>query len=172
MAWVPRQLNCIADQISKIFDYDDWSVSKAIFSIFDNRWGPHTCDRFADDKNKQIGTFNSQFWCPGTTGVDAFAYNWTNDNNWLVPPIYLIPKVLKHMIHCRARGTLVVPKWHSALFWPCLVDSTGNFHKYFIDFVEYAKPKNFFVSGSHKDSVFAKSPFISNVLVLRINCSQ
>ena len=172
VAWVPRQFNCTADQISKVFDYDDWAVSNSIFTVFNNRWGPHTYDRFADDKNKQIEKFNSEFWCPGTTGVDAFAYDWSEDNNWLVPPIYLIPKVLKHMLYYRAKGTLVVPKWKSALFWPCLVDRTGNFHTYVVDSVEYVKPKNFFIGGSHKESIFAKSPFISNVLVLRINCSK
>jgi len=75
------------------------------------------------------------------------------------------------MRNCKAKGTLVFPRLESALFWPCLVDSGGQFHSYISDFVEYVKPKNFFVSGSHKESIFAKSPFISNVLVISIDCT-
>jgi len=95
IAWVPRALNFTADHFSKVFDFDDWSVNKYIFTFFESRWGPHTCDRFANQENKKVGKFNSQFWCPGTAGVDAFAYDWSHDINWLVPPVYLIPQVLK-----------------------------------------------------------------------------
>ena len=122
-------------------------------------------------ENKKVEQFNSQFWCPGTASIDAFAYDWSHDINWLVSPVYLIPQVLKYMRNCKAKGTLVVPKWESALFWPCLVDSGGQFHSYISDFVEYVKPKNIFVSGSHKESIFSKSPFISNVLIMCIDCT-
>jgi hypothetical protein len=33
-------LNIIADQYSKIFDFDDWSVADRIFHYFDQVWGP------------------------------------------------------------------------------------------------------------------------------------
>ena len=40
--------------------------------------------------------FNSKRLCPGTLGVDAFAFGWTGEFNWLVPPVYLIGKTTKH----------------------------------------------------------------------------
>ena len=64
----------------------------------------------------------------------------------------------------------MIPKWKSALFWPCIVTAKGEFEWFVKDIVEYTKPKNFFLAGSHKESVFAVSPFISNVLVLKIDC--
>jgi hypothetical protein len=69
-------------------------------------------------KNCKVEKLNSQFWTPGTSGVDAFVYDWSSDNNWLVPPVHCIPNVLKHMLFYKCVGTLVVPKWKSALFWP------------------------------------------------------
>ena len=38
--WIPRELNILADQYSKIFDFDDWSVADRIFHYFDQIWGP------------------------------------------------------------------------------------------------------------------------------------
>jgi hypothetical protein len=114
-------LNTEADFYSKIFDYDDWEINQLVFNYLDQIWGPFSFDCFADNKNYKVAKFNSQFWTRGTEGVDAFAYDWSNDNNWLVPPIHYIPNVINHMLKYRCYGTLVVPKWKSALFWPCIV---------------------------------------------------
>ena len=37
----------------------------------------------------------------------------------------LIPRVIRHAECCKAQGTLVVPHWESAPFWPLLCPS-GN----------------------------------------------
>jgi hypothetical protein len=165
VAWIPRSLNIEADLYSKVFDFDDWEVSEWVFKLFDKKWGSHTFDRFANSKDCKVEKFNSQFWTPGTSGVDAFVYDWSSDNNWLVPPVHCIPNVLKHMLFYKCVGTLVVPKWKYALFWPCIALE----HK-FKWFVKDVIPKRFFSEGSHKESVFARSLFMSNVLVLKIDC--
>lgn len=75
------------------------------------------------------------------------------------------------MFNCKAKGVLVIPKWRSALYWPMLWnDSEQKFYNFVKDAVEFCRPKNFFKAGSDKDSVFANSPFISNVIVLKIDC--
>ncbi|XP_063416210.1 uncharacterized protein LOC134697851 [Mytilus trossulus] len=158
--WIPRDKNTYADYLSKIFDYDDWGVSYQIFICFDKLWGPFTCDRFADSKNKKVDYFNSRYYSPDTSGVDAFAYDWSAHNNWLVPPVCLVSKCLNHMRLCKAKGTLVVPKWPSALFWPILVNRfSDRFKSFVIDFREYVKPMNFFTKGSQEKSIFAQRPF-------------
>ncbi|XP_063436370.1 uncharacterized protein LOC134717808 [Mytilus trossulus] len=115
--WIPRDKNIQADELSKIFDFDDWGVSDIIFKYFDRLWGPFNCDLFADSRNKKVSRFFSKFFTPGTSGVDAFAYDWSAFNNWIVPPIYLITRVINYMLICKAKGALVIPKWKSAVYW-------------------------------------------------------
>ena len=60
------------------------------------------------------------FWNPGSEAVDAFTCDWSGENNWLCPPPFLIPRVIRHTLKTGASGTLVMPKWPSAPFWPML----------------------------------------------------
>lgn len=172
VAWVPRDINLEADLYSKCYDSDDWAVSDVVFHFLDKKWGPHVFDRFADSQNSKLLQFNSRFWCPGTSGVDAFAFDWSQVNNWLVPPVHLIPRTLSHLLACKAKGTLIVPRWESSVFWPILINSLNcQFKSFVVDYLEYKRPKQFFVPGSDKTGVFAVSPFNGNVLVLRIDMS-
>ena len=124
--WIPCEENKLADYVSRIVDYDDWSLDYTIFKQLDNRWGPHTIDRFASHYNTQLPRFNSRFWNPGTEAVDAFTCDWSKDVNWLCPPVYLVPRVIHHASKCHAKGTLVVPEWPSAPFWPIVFPATSN----------------------------------------------
>ena len=118
--WIPRGLNQTADYIGRITDYDDWSIDHSIFRRLDTKWGPHTVDRFASHYNAQLGRFNSRFWNPGSKAIDVFTCNWGGENNWLCPPIYLVPRVVQHAKKCAAKATLLIPEWPSAPFWPIL----------------------------------------------------
>ena len=62
--WIPHSLNECADTISRIVDFDDWSLNPCIFSLLDARWGPHTVDCFASPYNAQTARFLSRFWSP------------------------------------------------------------------------------------------------------------
>ncbi|CAC5407748.1 unnamed protein product [Mytilus coruscus] len=116
--WVPREKNKIADFYSKIFDFDDWHISDIHFKYFNSLWGPFTCDVFADSNNNKVPMFFSPHWCPGTGGVDAFAYDWSLYNCWIVLPIKLISRSVLHLSKCQGKGVLVTPKWTSSVFWP------------------------------------------------------
>ena len=52
--------------------------------------------------------------------MNAFCEDWSETNNWLCPPISLIGTVLRFMRLSKARGTLFVPLWRSAYFWPLI----------------------------------------------------
>ena len=84
------------------------------------RWGPHSVDRFACNYNTKLAHFNSRFYQPGTKAVDTFTQDWKYDNNWLVPPVSLIVKVINHLKLCKAEGSIVVPVWKSSYFWTVL----------------------------------------------------
>jgi len=168
VAWVPRGDNTIADEISKYFDRDDWGVSKEFFNFMDSVWGPFTVDRFANDQNTKLSRFNSKYWCVNTSGVDAFAQNWESENNWLVPPIHLVCKVIIHLIECKAQGTLIVPHWPSASFWPFLFDYNFKCKKIVEDILEFSPKQNIFVHGCNKKSLFGSNKFGSKVLAVKL----
>ena len=69
-------------------------------------WGPHNIDGFANHKNRKTKRFNSVVWNPECEQVDVISVNWAGENNWLVPRIYLVPKVLRHVVQCKAWGLL------------------------------------------------------------------
>ena len=118
--WIPRDENQIADYYSKYNDTDDWSIDEISFYDISKRFGPFTIDRFADNLNTQTRRFNSKFYCPQTEEVNCFTKNWKGENNFLCPPISLIGSTIRHLRICKATGTLVIPVWPSAYYWPML----------------------------------------------------
>jgi hypothetical protein len=120
--WVKSE-DMIMDALSRWIDQDDWEVQDWIFQEAEKRWGPHTVDRFANKSNKKIQKFNSLYWEVGTAGIDAFCQNWTMENNWLVPPISEIPRVLMYLKEQKGKGTILIPKW-TQWWWPMIVEMT------------------------------------------------
>ena len=118
-------MNKEADTISKVIDYDDCETTKFLFKELDRMWGPHTFDRFADNKNK-AQKIQLKILMSDTAAVDAFSQDWSKDNNYLVPPIHPITKVIDHLIITKSVGTLVVPWRPSAPFWPLLLRNIAS----------------------------------------------
>ena len=76
----------IADAGSKAPDTDDWSVDQATFTWLSRELGPFTIDCFADESNKKVPRFFSNFLCPTSLGIDAFSHSWDYENCWICPP--------------------------------------------------------------------------------------
>ena len=116
--------------LSRFVDKDDWAVNARIFRIIDAKSGPHIIDRFASHYNSQLPRFNSKHASPRSSGVDSFAQDWSNDNNWLCPPVKLIVQTVRKLQSCNGIGTLIIPEWPSSLFWPYLHSSGLVFKSY------------------------------------------
>ena len=169
--WIPRDFNSVADEISKIIDYDDYTVNDDIFAFLDKSWGPHTVDRFACHYNKKLPLFNSKFFQPGTSGVNAFSQDWAFANNWLCPPTYLTVRVVNHLKACRAAGTLIVPLWRSAHFWPIICDDGVHFSNFVHDWYVLPHIPNLFIRGKAKNCIFGNGQLKFIMLALRIDFS-
>ena len=104
-----------------------------MFNKLDKTWGAHTKDGFSCDYNKKCLNFNSKYWCPGTCGIDAFNYDWSNDNNWIFPPPSLILRCIQKIRSEKVKCTLVVPKWTSAAYWPLITTDGKTFDKFIVD---------------------------------------
>ena len=142
--WVPRELNACADAISHIVDFDDWYTTPEFFTHLDRLWGPHTVDRFANAANAHLPRFNSSFRVPGTEAVDAFSISWNGENNWLVPPVHCITRVVQHLLVCGAVGTLVVPYWPSYVFWPFSFANAIQVQPYVLDYNHFPDSSGIF----------------------------
>ena len=169
--WVPRELNQRADLLSRIVDYDDWFLNPAVFGWLDTMWGPHTVDRFADHNNRQLSRFNSRCWSPGSEAVDAFTVDWSTENNWWCPPVYLVPRVVAHAQMCAAYGTLIVPEWPSAVFWPVLHPTPEQFAGFVVAIQELPLSELLILPGSSGSSLFHGNMRNTKVLALRCDFS-
>ncbi len=113
--------------------------------------------------------FNSHITkCQKVVGVDAFSVDWSGDNNWLVPPIHLIPVVLNHIQVCKARGTLVLPEWPSAVFWPLLFSNSSPFKGLISQVLRFGESDNIFIHGKNPEAIFGCSKMKSAVLCLML----
>ena len=169
--WIPRNENEQADYISRIIDLDDWMLDPQVFPELDVRWGPHTVDRFADVYNKQLSRFNSRFWSPGTEAVDSFTCRWDGENNWWCPPVYLIPRVILHARKTQACGTLIVPCWYSAPFWPLLYPDGTSPATFITDSLELPQREGLFLP-QRSGSVLFKGVPNTKVFALRLDFGQ
>jgi hypothetical protein len=86
---------------------------------------PHNIDRFADKRNNKCKRWNSRYWTIGGEAADAFTQDWRGDNNWLVPPLRDIPRVLMYLKKQNARGTILVPLWRQ-WWWPLMMRMATN----------------------------------------------
>ncbi len=169
MEWVPRMENERADKLSRFIDNDDWSISDDCFQYFDELWGPHSVDRFASYYNKKIGRFNSRFWNPGSEAIDTFTVKWSNENNWVVPPISLISRVVVFMKQTRVYGTLICPRWISAPYWPLLFPDGCNPIRAVVDIQEIPCYSGVLLPGRGGNEGFVETMQRSAILVLRLD---
>ena len=85
-----------------------------------------TVDRFTNNGNTKTEKNNSKYWSPGTFDANVFTVSWSGENNYLVPPIYLILRVIAHIKRSNCQGMLVLPFWPPAVYWPLITTSKTN----------------------------------------------
>ena len=90
----------------------------SFLNYIDHIWGSHTMECFANFNNHKLTRFYSRYWNPDAESVDAFCHDWAGENNWLVPPVFLVPRVIRHLAECQSEVTLIVPEWVLSPFWP------------------------------------------------------
>ena len=106
--------NCHADRLSRQLSPYKWKIHPQLFKWLDERWGPHTVDRFALKMTAHISRYNSLFYDTGTSGVDALAQtDWDTENNFINLPFWLIPKILKKVTQTKYVATIIAPHWPS-----------------------------------------------------------
>ena len=169
--WIPRTENEKADYISKMFDFEDRGVSLHFFAFMDQMWRPYTVDRFASSVSTKLHRFNSLFWNHGSETIDAFSQNWFSENNWLVPPINLMIRAIRHLVTCKAKGTLIVPEWKSAAFRPLIFSKNFEYKPYVKDVIEFSNTYGIFEQGSNKNTIVGVEPFGTHILAVLLDAN-
>jgi len=150
VSYVPTLKNKEADNLSRMSEVEferirqeclrqTWRVSNEGFQVLNSKFGPFLVERFASvlDRHEQVPRFCSRGdvmtanwehpiteaeWLP-----DAFIDEWVSlpgqpaMENYCVPPLPLLMRTVLHMAKTRSMGTIVVPKWISAPWWPILM---------------------------------------------------
>ena len=114
----------VADIISKVVDYEDYSVSDSFFHLAQQISGyVPNFDRFANNWNTKCTTFNSLSYCVGSGGVDVFSYHWGPPRKIGISPLpgWWVEQYYSCSI-VRGEGLLLVPAWKSASFYPLLME--------------------------------------------------
>ena len=163
--WIPKNENLLADHLSRCKDSDDWYISEDVFKTLDRKWGPHSIDRIATHYNRKCERFNSRWWVPGMEAVDCFDQTWTGELNWLVPPPSLITHCIRKMQIESAQGTLIIPEWPLASYWPYVTEN-GNFKYFITDWVILPASRSI-IPGKGNNGVFAKSQLAFRILALK-----
>ena len=108
-----------------------------------------TVDCFANSINAKVSRFYSLFFQPGSLGVDSLAFDWGQENCWLVPPVCLIPRALMHNKCMGLYGNLA--------------------RDFVVDFLFVKNGAEVFVQGANKETCFGSSAFNSPVLFLKLD---
>ena len=77
MKWVPRDSNHQADSLSRIIDFDDYSINYDVFHMLDCKRGPHTVDRFACS-SQFTDIFKEGIWKETETFQDPYLQSLTS----------------------------------------------------------------------------------------------
>jgi len=168
--WIPRDLNNFADMLSKTTDYEDYSITNEFFSQICRDFGVSpVLDCFANNVNKKIDTFFSPVFCPGTSGVDAFAFNWKLFGvAWIFPPPRLLLRCIQHLKNLQASGLILLPQWKNTTFYPAFRATVGT--RFCLRKIVY-NGQGCFLHGADPLSYFGPE-FRGNVEVYYLNFSS
>ena len=95
--WIPIGGLSSVDKLNKIIDHDDWRTTKFFFETLNNHFGPQLYTSSKTTNIPKRGDSIQKLYVPLTAGVNAFNFHWSNEMNYLFPPVFLIPKIIKQL---------------------------------------------------------------------------
>jgi hypothetical protein len=117
--YVNTKLNNWADARRRGLDMSDWEISDAVWSLIEQRWEPHTWDRFVAITNTRRSNFRARYYQLGCHWPDSLTQEWESENNYACPPESLIFQALLKVEHSDSEATIIVPSCPSR-WWPLL----------------------------------------------------
>jgi hypothetical protein len=84
----------------------------------------------------------------------------------------MVIRAIRHLVACKAKGTLIVPKWKSAAFWPLIFSKNLEYKPYGKDVIEFSNTYGIFEQGSNKDTIFGVEPFGTHILAVLLDANS
>ena len=82
----------------------------------------------------------------------------------MVPPVGIVPRVLHYMKCQHAAGTLVVPLWPSAHFWPLIMNKYNNYL--------VAHREEVLTRGRNPNLLLGSDHFTGYIIALRVEFTE
>ena len=123
-AHIPGVDNVVPDEESrKEYKQAEWMLDRDLYrrAIRVLNFNP-TLDCFASRINTQHENYVSRRPDPFAKKIDAFSFNWGEENCYLFPPFSLIGRVLQKIRTDAATVLIVLPKWPTQAWWPEVMD--------------------------------------------------
>jgi hypothetical protein len=82
--YIRSAANVWADTLSRKLDTEDWQLNPRLFAHLQERWGPHTIDRFASMLKAQLPRFNARWRDPQCENINYLRLPdaaWRRENN-------------------------------------------------------------------------------------------
>ena len=108
-----------------------------------------------------------RWWNPGCEAIDAFSISWHDENNWLCAPPSLVGRCIKHLLHFRADGSLIVPLWRGSVWWP-LICNDRKCNPFIVGFMVFPPQDKLFMSGTYPFNLLSKETPPCNVVTIRL----
>ena len=119
----PAVGRAVADQESRqVETSSEWMLHKAVFHWTQQILGPCQMDLFATRLNHQLVNYTSWRPDPFAQATDAFRLSWKGLNGYTFPPFGLVGKCLQKIRQEQSTITMVVPQWHSQVWYPTLME--------------------------------------------------
>lgn len=104
--------NVLADALSRGSPMDELELRLPAWQDIEQRWGPHTVDRYASLGNAQLARFNSLLPCEASDGAGALSQRWAGENNYAFPPVSELPRLAQLLFERPSLlATVVTPYW-------------------------------------------------------------
>ena len=84
---------------------------------------------------------------------------------------FSVVRAIKHLVVCKAKGTLIVSKWVSTSFWPMVFSRGMICHLYVKDVIEFKNTVGIYTKVYNRNSIFGTVPFITPVIAVLLDAS-
>ena len=123
-AHIPGKDNKAADAQSRKINLDaEWKLNPNFLSeALEVLNIEPNVDLFASRINFQYQDYFSYKADPDAVAVDAFSVSWTNLKFYAFPPFSMILRMLSKIKREKATGIVIVPEWHTQVWWPLLLN--------------------------------------------------